>query len=52
MGPRGSATERGTRARDDDSVDQWLADVDNVDGVVDRTDRERVTVRVGAKGNG
>ncbi|AZH26554.1 halocyanin domain-containing protein [Haloplanus aerogenes] len=52
MGPHGSTTRRGTQARDGDSADQWLADVDNFDGVVDRTNRSTVTVRVGAAGNG
>jgi len=30
----------------------WLSDVDNFDGVVDRSDRSTVTVAVGAEGNG
>ena len=33
------------------SVDEWLADTGNYDGVVDRTDASSVTVEVGAQGN-
>jgi len=52
MGPHGPTTRRGTRAQDSGSLDQWLANVDNFDGVVDQTDRSTVTVRVGTAGNG
>jgi halocyanin-like protein len=52
MGPHGSTARRGTRTQNDGSLDQWLATVGNSDGVVDRTDRSTVTVRVGAAGNG
>ncbi|MFC4548922.1 MULTISPECIES: halocyanin domain-containing protein [Halorussus] len=33
------------------SVDDWLSDTGNYDGVVDRTGEDAVTVEVGAKGN-
>jgi nitrite reductase (NO-forming) len=36
----------------DRSFDGWMADVDNYDGVVDATGTDRVTVSVGAPGNG
>lgn len=34
-----------------ESVDEWLADTDNYDSVEDMTDRNSVTVEVGAEGN-
>lgn len=52
MYPQGPTSPSGTGQQDGaGSLGQWLADVDNFTGVVDRTGLETVTVQVGAQGN-
>ena len=48
MSPRGPANG----SSGGESTDDWMADVDGYDGLVDRRNRSAVTVRVGARGNG
>lgn len=48
-----SATDRGTGRQDGrGTIAQWLGNADNFTGVVDRTDRTRVSAAVGTRGNG
>jgi halocyanin-like protein len=48
----GASALTGTAAAQDTSVDDWLSDTGNYDGVVDKTGQSEVTIEVGAQANG
>lgn len=51
-GSGGDATDSPTEQADSPDFDGWFDDVDNYNGVVDRTGESEVVVAVGAEGNG
>ncbi|WP_233752281.1 MULTISPECIES: halocyanin domain-containing protein [Halostella] len=45
-------TEASVTSRGSDGLDGWFDDVDNYDGIVDRTGEDEVSVQVGSQANG